>query len=70
LSHQFGADWKLKIGGQTGQADVAGSYFNYGFRAGRGQQSHQDLRLCTAQIEVYGNLTTGPVRPKLLFGTE
>lgn len=78
LNHQFSSDWRLKVGGQMAQTDVRESYFNYGFFAPvvgnnltrsfvAGTEQTFDR---TAQVELYGNVATGPVRHKLLFGVE
>lgn len=79
LNHKFSDEWRLKVGGQMGQTDATESYFNYGFLNGgvagnnltrtffTGTEQSLDR---TAQIELYGNVSTGAVRHKLLFGTE
>lgn len=79
LNHTFNDQWRLKVGGQMGQTDATESYLNYGFLNGgvvgnnlartfvTGTEQALDR---TAQVELYGNVATGPVRHKLLFGTE
>ena len=79
LNHTFNDQWRLKVGGQMGQTDATESYLNYGFLNGgvvgnnlartfvNGTEQALDR---TAQVELYGNVATGPVRHKLLFGAE
>ncbi len=78
LSHRFNSEWRLKVGGQMAQTDVTESYFNYGFVAPvvgnnltrtfvSGTEQTLDR---TAQLELYGDVATGPVKHKLLFGVE
>lgn len=78
VNHQIDSNWRLKLGGQAAQTDVTESYFNYGFIAPivgnnvirtfvSGTEQTRDR---TAQLEVYGNVVTGPVKHKLLFGAE
>lgn len=78
VSHRFSSQWRMKLGGQMAQTDVTESYFNYGFFAPvvgntltrtfvSGTEQTIDR---TAQLELYGDVATGAVKHKLLFGVE
>jgi iron complex outermembrane recepter protein len=78
FNRSLSTDWRLRLGAFWSDVTVPEeAFFNYGFPTLTGNTVNRNFvsyrerqKDATVQAELYGNISTGPIRHRLLVGTE